>query len=162
MCANAKNQDVKARLEKWLLEENYKVESLTNNHALFNLVVEDNSGLKLHVRQPLLSVDQIVVMAKASLSEEQITKIQKMLSGERTRFLWELRFSLLEMGIDFSSVSLPLKFVLVSSPIYFDGLTKNAFMTKVFAVRRALVFVMWKVSKELGEAKLPFDTSGIV
>jgi hypothetical protein len=48
---------------------------------------------------------------------------------------------------------MPLQNVEVSTLIYYDGLTKNAFMNEYSKVKRAVLFVFWTIDRELGEPK---------
>lgn len=157
MSTNTQSDEKRDLIQDWLLEEGFKIRTLPTKETFFNLVVEDSSGLKFQVVQPLTKKDQIVIITNATIPKDRQQKLDNIENRERNRFLWNLRFGLLNMGIAFQNISLPLKKIQVSTPIYYDGLTKTAFMNAVFNIKRAMVFIFWTFDREFGEPKTTSD-----
>lgn len=153
MSVNKEREEVKKRIQKWLLDEGFKVQSVSNEHASFNFVAEDAEGRKVNIIQPIKKIDQIIIATRAVLTQEQIDKLSRISEDERNRILWTLRFGLLDRGVGFSPISMPLESIQVSTVVYYDGLNKDNFMHRLFEVRKALLFIFWTIDRELGEPK---------
>ena len=69
--------------------------------------------------------------------------------------LWELRFRLLNMSVDFSGIGEPLERVTVAQRIYLDGLTKDRFLQRVAVVKNALIAVIWSIGRRLSHLPAP-------
>jgi len=151
MSANEDREKVKDQIEKWLLDEGFKVESVTNKNAYFNFFAEDPYGRKVSVSQPIKKADQIRLVAGVRLSQEQLNKLSQMSKDRRNEILWKLRFGLLDRGVGFSLIAMPLRGIKISTVVFFDGLTKDHFFNKLFEVSSALVFIFWTIARELGE-----------
>jgi len=141
------------RLQKWLLEDGYKIQSQPDKNTSFRIIATDNQGIKIQVLQPIAKPDQVVIAAGLNISEDRQHTLQSKDDKEQLRILWELRFGLLDLGVGFRQISMPLQNVEVSTLIYYDGLTKNAFMNEYSKVKRAVLFVFWTIDRELGEPK---------
>lgn len=161
MSGNVESKQAKNNIEKWLLEENFKVQSDTESNYLFTLLVEEPSGVRSVILQPLQSIDRILISITVELAEEQQAKIKMMDKGERSQFFWEITSGLLNLHVNFSSISIPLKQVRIISEIYYDGLTKNFFMGSYGMVRRALAFLLLSLERKVGGEGKTIDTSYI-
>jgi hypothetical protein len=146
-------------LQKWLLDEGFKIQSVPHEKASFAIMATDNQGINIHVLQPIGKYDLTVILAGITVSKEQQLALQNKDNKERLRILWELRFGLLNTGLGFGGIAMPLERLEISTQIYHDGLTKNAFMDKLAQVKRAILFVFWTIDRELGEAKPKADSS---
>ena len=89
--------------------------------------------------------------ARGILAPEQVARIGQMAEAKRTEFLWNLRFALLNIGVGFGPIDLPLESIELSTGIYFDGLTRDSFMHRLFLVRRSWVLINWMLNRELSE-----------
>jgi hypothetical protein len=157
MSENSECEKVKANIQKWLLEEGFKIQSQPNTKTLFDFVATDVNGIKINIIQPILKLDQVVIVTSVSIDENQQSTLQLMENKKRITFLWNLRFGLLNMGVQFSPITVPFGPLEISKIIYYDGLTKNAFMEKLFEVKKAILFVFWSFSQEFGETKPKSD-----
>jgi len=151
------SEKVKSNIQKWLLEEGFKIQSQPNDKTLFDFLATDTKGIKTQVIQPTLKPDQVIIVIGLDIDENQQSTLQAMENKECLRFLWDLRFGLLNLGVGFSPISIPFKALQISKTIYYDGLTKNAFMEKLFDVRTAFMFVLWTFDREFGETKPKSD-----
>jgi len=157
MSVSQECEKVKNNIQKWLLEEGYKIQSKPNKDALFQMIATGADGIKISVLQPVLKLDQIVIVTGVGLDETRQTALQAMENKERLDFLWELRFGLLNIGVSFGGISIPLKGIEMSYPIFYDGLSKDAFMHKFFDIKRAVIFVLWTFDRKFGEPKPKSD-----
>lgn len=157
MPENTETEKVKSNIQKWLLEDGYKIESQPDQNMLFRFIVTDKSGIKTIIAQPMLILDQVVIGAGINVDNTQQSLLQTLENKERLDFLWDLRFGLLDLDVGFQGISLPLKGIEISKTIYYDGLTKDALLQKVSNVRRAVIFAMWTFDRKFGEAKPKSD-----
>jgi hypothetical protein len=151
MSVNENTKEMEQKIRNWLLEEGFKITLLSDEHACFNIVAEDTDGRKVNVAQPIKKKDKITIATGAILSKELQQKVITLEAEERNRLLWTLRLGLLNRGVGFSGIEVPLESVEVSTIIYYDGLTKDNFMQRLFEVRKSLLFIFWMVERMLGE-----------
>ncbi|MEJ2167166.1 MAG: DUF2299 family protein [Desulfobacterales bacterium] len=59
--------------------------------------------------------------------------------------MWNLRYRLLQMNVDFVGVAEPIQDVILTQRIYLDGLTKDAFIQRFLTVRNAIIAVIWSM-----------------
>jgi hypothetical protein len=157
MPENAETEKVKSNIQKWLLEDGYKIESQPDQNTLFRFIATDKSGIKTIIVQPTLMLDQIVIGAGINVDNVQQSLLQTLENKERLDFLWDLRFGLLNLDVGFHGISLPLEKIEISKTIYYDGLTKDALLQKVSNVTRAVIFAKWTFDRKFGEAKPKSD-----
>ena len=162
MSVNEDREKVKNQIEKWLLDEGYKVKSVTNKNAYFNFFAEDPYGREVSVSQPIKKADQIKLVAGVRLSQEQLNKLSQMSEDKRNEILWKLRFGLLDRGVGFSLITMPLRSIKIWSVLFYDGLTKDHFFNRLFKVSNALVFIFWTIARELGEREPTTEFKHIV
>jgi len=151
MASNPRNEETKDKIEEWLLREGFKVSDETNPKMKFNILATDNDGRKINILQPLDRVETVVIVTAVALIQDQRNKIRLMDAERRARFLWDLRFGLLNAGVVFDGITESPERIFISTPVYYDGLTHQAFMDKVSMIRRMLLWVIWTVDRELGE-----------
>jgi hypothetical protein len=89
------------RLQKWLLEDCYKIQSQPDKNTSFRIIATDNQGIKIQVLQPIAKPDQVVIAAGLNISEDRQHTLQSKDDKEQLRILWELRFGLLDLGVGF-------------------------------------------------------------
>jgi len=138
-------------IQKWLIQEGFKVQSIEDPKSWFNLLVEDKQGRKTNVAQQFDKVDHITIGTKLVIHELRQSKLRQMNDKERDNLFWELRLGLLDRGVGFSAITIPLKEIRVSMGIFYDGLSKDNFMRRLFDVRKALLYVAWIIERALGE-----------
>jgi hypothetical protein len=157
MSINNEVEKVKANIQKWLLEDGYKIESQPDPKSLFRFLITDMSGIKTTIMQPLLTTDQIILAAGINYDSNQQSLLQNLENKERLNFLWDLQFGLLNLDVGFTGITLPVSFIEVSKIIHYDGLTKDAFLQRLSNVKRAVIFTMWTFDRKFGEAKPQSD-----
>jgi hypothetical protein len=68
--------------------------------------------------------------------------------------IWDIRFELNRMGIDFQGVHLPFQRALLTEAIYFEGafdsgLAKDTFFQRVEHIRRGIAMVQFLLQRRL-------------
>lgn len=138
-------------IQKWLIEEDFKIQAVRDPNSWFNLLVEDKQGRKTNVAQQLEKVDHITIGTKLLIHKSHQSKLRQMKVEDRNNLFWELRLGLLDRGVGFSAITMPFKEITVSMGIFYDGLSKDRFIRRLFDVRKALLYVSWIIERALGE-----------
>lgn len=148
-------EDVKARIQAWLQGEGWKLSAGSHPDADWLIVAEDSARRRLVVGQARQPSDQIRIQAAVDLAPDHRTKFATLPARVRGMVLWDLRFRLLELNVEFKGLGEPLERVTVTQRIYLDGLTKDRFLQRVGVTKNALIMVIWTVLRNLGDAAPP-------
>ena len=142
-------ESLRDRIAGWLLGEGWQLAEKQHESALWLLEASDSQGRHLVVGQRLGRADQIIFEGAVALSEPHQRQFAALAAGERQSILWELRFTLLALGVDFHGAQEPLTRVAVGQRIYEDGLTRDRFTQRMMQVRNAILAVLWTVARHL-------------
>jgi hypothetical protein len=77
------------------------------------------------------------------ISDEHRKQFKKLPEDKRREVLWNLRYRLLLMNVDFIGVAEPIQDVILTQRIYLDGLTKDAFIQRFLTLRNEVIVVIW-------------------
>jgi hypothetical protein len=146
-----KQEEVSQVIQKWLMDEGFGVRQVSNPLCVFNFEVEDGQGRSVTVAQLADKPDQIQLGVNVQLSPGEAARVDALESSKRDELLWNLRFALINLGVGFQNVDVPLEKVTVETVIYYDGLTKHEFMHRLLLVRRALVLFIWILNRQFRE-----------
>ena len=142
---------VEETIKTWLVEEGWSLTEQTQPELRFAIVAQDEAGRKLIVGQENKRPDRIVIQASVTYGPDDQKRFNALPQKKRREFLWELRFDLLQMDVEFGGLSEPLQRVSVSQLIFYDALLKDAFMQRLSEVKKALLLIMWKVAQLMEE-----------
>jgi hypothetical protein len=143
--------DVEKRIRGWLSEEGWQLTAETRPEFRFVVIADDGSGRKLIISQHSRKPDRILIEGAISFADDHAKKFAALSAAKRQDFLWDLRFDLLATDVEFSGLAEPLKRITLAQPIFYDALTKDSFMQRVSEVKKALLLVLWKVSRAMEE-----------
>lgn len=138
----------------WASILGYHVDRMDDPNAVFNLAVREPEGLAVHVAQMRGREDLILIAGSVAFDDANSARLQRLAPDRRAAFLWELRLELLKMGVQFYGIELPIHRVGISAPIYEDGLTRDAFVERLFRVKRALLFILWAYERTMESQSL--------
>lgn len=141
--------EVRAQVQTWLLGEGWRLTEKNLDGALWLLEAQDSAGRHLAVGQRQGRPDQIVLEGAVGIAPQHRTRFEELDAAARQDLLWDLRFRLLGLGVEFQGVEEPLTRVMVAQRIYFDGLTKDRFLQRVSQVRNGIIAVIWSVARRL-------------
>ncbi len=153
-------QDMRTKIMAWLMQEQWQIGQLSTPDAVWVLSAQDMAGRKIVVGQKAQSIDQIIIQAGIQISEPDRQRIASLPPQERTSFLWDLRFSLLQTGTEFSGIDDNPQLIQLNQRIYFDGLTKDEFLHRVCHVRDAVTLVQWMFARKLLQPPPPQEHIG--
>lgn len=144
-------KDKYSRIERWLLSEDWS----TNRHAPMEgwawILAGVNVKTTLLFMQPSRHPDRVLIQGEIKVDDEQQRAFNALPSEKRDVMIWELRFALLQMGVEFVGIQLPLESIFLRKSIYEDGLTKDAFMQRARDVHRAILLVQWTLARHYQE-----------
>jgi hypothetical protein len=152
--------EIKAKIQNWLIEEDYKVSKQDNPKTYFTILAEHVTGMHIGVSQELDSKDRLTIQGTVEIKND---KFQKLPENERLDFLWQLRYDLITNDINFAMFpdgKFPQRIALLKN-IWYDGLTKNNFMNVTQRVVDGKLLILWKLQQKLG-APEPKDDQMIV
>jgi hypothetical protein len=112
------------------------------------------------VGQNKARLDQIHLEARVNLADEHQKMFGTLAADRRREILWNLRFRLLAMNVDFVGVADPMQSVMLTQRIYLDGLTKDNFLKRFLIVRNAVITVIWSIIQYLEDVEPPAESAG--
>ncbi len=151
-------KSIREQIEEWLSGEGWSVTELTHDQTQWLLRAQDQQQGILIVGQSKAPEDQLRLQADINIDPAHREKLGELSEKQRDEMLWRLRFSLLEMNLQFTGLSASPERVTVFRHLYLDGLNKNLFMEAVGRVRSAVLMMIWSFRREL-DPKMAADQS---
>lgn len=148
-------EQVRERVETWLMDEGWTLSENSHAGACWLVQAEDQAQRRLLVGQTKSPGDQVRIQATVVVAADHREHFESLPAEVRDAILWELRFRLLNMGVDFSGIGEPLERVTVAQRIYLDGLTKDRFLQRLAVVKNALIAVIWSIGRRLSHLPAP-------
>jgi hypothetical protein len=148
-------EQVRDQVQTWLMGEGWSLSEKSNEGASWLLQAEDPAQRRLLVGQTKSPADQVRIQATIVVAADHREHFEALPAEVKDAILWELRFRLLNMSVDFSGIGEPLERVTVAQRIYLDGLTKDRFLQRVAVVKNALIAVIWSIGRRLSHLPAP-------
>jgi len=146
-------------VQKWLMGEGWQISEQPHPDLLWLIRAEDAAQRRILIGQNKARPDQINLEARVNLAEAHQKMFENLPEEKRREILWELRFRLLSMNVDFAGVAEPMQAVVLTQRIYTDGLTKDAFLQRFFIVRNAVISVIWSIIRYLEAVEPPAEST---
>lgn len=153
--------NIQDKIQKWLADEGYFRQKVPDENANFHFIINYPEGHVIDVIQPKGKEDMVVIGCATNVSPEHLSQIKKMSLDDREKFIWEFRFAINNLMVDFQ-IQHPenvLQSYVVSTEIYEDGLTKDRLISSVKSVFRAKLQGLWKIQQKFGEVDKESDQS---
>ncbi len=92
--------------------------------------------------------------ARVVPTSEQAESLVALPEWQANDLMWDMRLELSRMGIDFHGVSLPLKRVVLTEALYFEGaldsaLARDTFFHRMEHLRRGIAMVQFLLQRRL-------------
>lgn len=129
----------------WLTDDGWSVKAVNDsqNHQNFHFTKDGEPSYSLVHPNP----NAEFALVGIGLPGKEFTEILTNQSeDEREEFLWDLRISLLEFGIEFNGVKVPTEGITMSIPTYFEGTTRDSFMARVRTLKNSVHLFKWKIN----------------
>jgi len=143
---------VRGRIQSWLLGEGWELAEKDHGEALWLVEARDAGGRHLIVGQKRGKPDQVILEGAVVLSEPHQRSFEALNPEARQELLWELRFSLLGLGVEFQGVQDPFRRITLGQRVYYDGLSRDGFLQRVTQVRNAVLATIWTFARRLNLA----------
>jgi len=152
-------EEARDKIQNWLMSEGWQIAEQAHPNMMWLIRAEDAGGRKVLVGQSKAREDLIHLEARVNIEDDLSQKFESLPEDKRRKILWDLRFRLLQMNVDFAGVAEPMKAVVLTQRIYLDGLTKDAFIQRFLIVRNAEIAVIWAVIQNLEGVEPPAEST---
>jgi hypothetical protein len=136
-----------AIIRDWLREQNYVIKQRPPEPAFvwsFD-VANANRQTIYSCLESASVIGQIFLECSVKITDKDRVALAAKTAETREKLLWEIRFGLLNFGLDMSGTVQPLDIVQVRRVVYADGLSKNLFFETAHLVQSGIQFVRWKL-----------------
>jgi hypothetical protein len=158
MSGNEKDQSMETTrdmVQNWLMSEGWQIAEPTHPEFAWLIRAKDSGERRILVGQNKAREDRVHLEANVRISDDHRKLFESLPEDKRKEVLWNLRYQLLQMNVDFVGVAEPLQDVILTQRIYLDGLTKDAFIQRFITVRNAVIAVIWSSIQYLEDVKPP-------
>lgn len=152
-------ENVKIRIIDWMREERFLLREERDENAFFNgaIMFPPESGNYINIIIPKMASDVVVIVAGVGIDPRHIETMGEQ-AHVKSEFWWAVKFDLLRLFVDFTLMDegrVPAQnevhFINMSSPLHYDGLTKDSFMREIRRVSNARFMVLWRINQKFGE-----------
>lgn len=145
---------IRGKIERWLNQEGWSVEPRAGDGVVWALLAVDRLKRRLLISQHRGHEDRVLLEARVVPSQEQADRLGDSPSTLAMDLMWDIRFELNRMGIDFQGVNLPFQRAVLTEAIYFEGafdsgLAKDSFFQRVEHIRRGIAMVQFLLQRRL-------------
>jgi hypothetical protein len=145
---------IRGKIERWLNQEGWTVEPRSGEGVVWALLAVDRLKRRLLISQHRGHEDRVLLEARVVPSQEQAERLADAASTLTTDLMWDIRFELNRMGIDFQGVNLPFHRAVLTEAIYFEGafdsgLAKDTFFQRIEHIRRGIAMVQFLLQRRL-------------
>ena len=151
---------MREQIRDWLLEEAWSVRQDEVPDTEWALRVESGRQVLLNVRQRSGHSDQALIFGAVQLDKDVQDRLSALSAEERREFLWDVRFRLLGIGVEFEGLTEVPERVVVVPAIYRDALTKDTFFRRLSQVHSATIAVLWMIARKFAQPP-PEHTFGL-
>jgi hypothetical protein len=152
------SEETRDQVQNWLMNEGWQISEQPHQEAEWLIRAEDAARRRIMVGQDKARPDMIRLEARVNLAEEHAAMFASLPDEDRRAILWELRFRLLALNVDFVGVAEPMQGVLLTQRIYMDGLTKDSFLQRFTNIRNAVITVIWSIIQNLEGVEPPAES----
>jgi len=152
-------EETRDKIQNWLMSEGWQIAEQAHPNMSWLIRAEDAGGRRILVGQSKAREDLIHLEARVNIEDDYRQRFESLPDDERRKILWDLRFRLLHMNVDFAGVAERLAAVVLTQRIYLDGLTKDAFIQRFLNVRNAEIAVIWSVIQNLEGVEPPAEST---
>ena len=149
------SEDTRDQVQNWLMSEGWQIAEQSHPDLAWLIRAEDAAQRRILVGQSKARPDMIHLEARVNLADEHRKMFENLPEETRRKILWDLRFRLLAMNVDFVGVTEPMQAVLITQRIYLDGLTKDNFLQRFANVRNGVITVIWSIIQNLEGVEPP-------
>lgn len=145
------------KIKEWVKELGLVITIPPQAKEPFHIVVTPPQGMgpALEIVRPPNQNLYLIVMG-IGIHQIHQEALRKMNADERKKFLTELKYDLLKMGVDFAFLPIDSEIpqaIQISRMLLPDNLTANEFINGVYLVRNAGLYVIFKFADTFGSVQ---------
>lgn len=148
-------------VQGWLMSEGWRITEQPHPSMTWLIRAEDASQRKILIGQSKTRPDHLHLEGSVHVSDDHRKRFESLPEAKRRDALWELRFRLLAMNVEFAGVAEPMQGVVITQRIYLDGLTRDIFLQRFLTVCNAVVAVIWSMIKDLEGIEPPAESAAL-
>lgn len=153
------SEQTRDQVQNWLMKEGWQISEQAHPDLDWLIRAEDAAQRRILVGQGKVRPDMILLEARVDLADEHRKMFENLPQEKRRNILWDLRFRLLSMNVDFAGVTEPMRAVQITQRIYTDGLTKDNFLQRFTNVRNGVITVIWSIIRNLEGVEPPAESA---
>ncbi len=140
------------QIREWLMEEDMIREKIYDENANFHYIINFPDNNAMDVIQPKAKEDVILIGCATEVSQVEQDIIKRTDKKINQEFIWNIRFSLNEMLLDFEleHPNDQLKRFIITEDIFSDGLTKHNLIKSIKKVFKGKLQCIWILGKTYG------------
>ncbi len=105
--------ETRDKVQNWLMSEGWQIAEPTHPEFAWLIRAEDGGERRILVGQNKAREDRIHLEANVRISDDHRKQFESLPEDKRREVLWNLRFRLLQMNVDFVGVAEPIQDVIV-------------------------------------------------
>lgn len=141
------------QISDWLLAEGWKLKEITERaqRAAWALQGMDDRQKVVIFAQGANRPDALIMQARITVDEASQARLNSLGAQENDRLGWDIRFQLLNMGIKFRGLTLPLNQFTLVQRVYTDDLGRNGFFERVDRLQNGIFAAIWLIRRALDQ-----------
>jgi len=159
--------ELSRRIRGWLEAEGWRVEDRAVEESSppatgvsWALQGTDPGGKLVLFAQDVRRPDVLVLQAGVTIDPNHTGRLAKLEPREQEEFCWDLRFRLLDMGVNFGGIRVPLETVGLIERLYVEDMGRNRFFESVGRLQNAILAVIWMIRRRLDQPAPADDYRG--
>ncbi len=143
------------QVRNWLLEEDILRERIYDENANFHYIINFPSNNTMDIINPKTKEDVLIIGCATEVSQEEQEIIKSTSKDINQEFIWNVRFSLNEMLLDFEleHPNDQLTRFIITEDIFEDGLSKHVLIKSIKKVFKGKLQCIWILGKTYGSIK---------
>jgi hypothetical protein len=161
-------EELRSRIRAWLEAEGWRVEERAVEDTSTSAAKEvswalqgtDPGGKLVLFAQDARRPDVLVLQAGVTIDPNHTGRLRSLERREQEEFCWDLRFRLLDMGVNFGGIQVPLETVGLIERLYIEDMGRNRFFESVGRLQNAILAVIWMIRRRLDQPAPADDYRG--
>ena len=137
------------QVSDWLLAENWKLKDITDRAegSAWALEAADQRDKVVVFAQNAKKPDALIMQASITVDEATRARLASLGQEKNEELGWEIRFQLLNMGVKFAGLTLPLKRFGLVLRVYTDDLGRNGFFERLDRLQDGISAAIWLIRR---------------
>lgn len=149
------------RVTDWLLAEGWKLQGAESPDAEWVFVAEDRQGKKVAFGQTRKRPGFLELQANIVLDDKHRIQLEELPEDELEDLLWDLRFELLRLDVEFHGLQRPFRAVGLKIRVHQEELSQSLFYERLRRMNRAMLMVLWSVTRKLSHPAPAEEPEGL-